>query len=180
MDVMPIEVDARATLSRLQAIKAFLLRRKPLEIAGREIERHNVQAFEASRDPQTGAAHRPNRPNTVAAKVSAQVLVASGRMGRSLRKGAPGNIYQATGRELRYGTRDPNAAFAQYGTRPHSIKPKSAKVLRFRGTGGVAYARSVRHPGTPVRRIVGVSRDLAMLIQLKTAARIEQEARRGK
>lgn len=37
------------------------------------------------------------------------------------------------------------------GTRPHLIRPKNAKVLRFRAGGQVVYAKVVRHPGTRAR-----------------------------
>lgn len=34
------------------------------------------------------------------------------------------------------------------GTRPHIIRPKNAKALRFRVGGRVVYAKVVHHPGT--------------------------------
>lgn len=34
------------------------------------------------------------------------------------------------------------------GARPHIIRPKNAKALRFRINGRVVYARVVHHPGT--------------------------------
>lgn len=37
------------------------------------------------------------------------------------------------------------------GTRPHIIRPKNAKALRFRVGGRIVYARVVRHPGTRAR-----------------------------
>lgn len=37
------------------------------------------------------------------------------------------------------------------GTRPHTIRPKTAKALRFRIGGRVVYARVVHHPGTKPR-----------------------------
>lgn len=43
------------------------------------------------------------------------------------------------------------AAMVHDGTRPHIIRPKNAKVLRFRVGGRVVYARQVRHPGTRAR-----------------------------
>jgi hypothetical protein len=35
-----------------------------------------------------------------------------------------------------------------YGTRPHIIKPKNKKVLRFVIDGDVIFAKQVKHPGT--------------------------------
>ena len=42
------------------------------------------------------------------------------------------------------------AYFVEYGTRPHIIRPRKAKVLRWfdRWTGKPIFARYVRHPGT--------------------------------
>jgi hypothetical protein len=34
------------------------------------------------------------------------------------------------------------------GTRPHVIRPKARRMLRFPAGGGVVFARSVSHPGT--------------------------------
>lgn len=38
--------------------------------------------------------------------------------------------------------------FVEFGTRPHIIRPKTARVLRFKVNGQYVYARQVRHPGT--------------------------------
>lgn len=43
------------------------------------------------------------------------------------------------------------APFVNDGTRPHIIRPKNAKALRFRVNGQVVYARVVHHPGTKAR-----------------------------
>lgn len=40
------------------------------------------------------------------------------------------------------------AEFVNDGTRPHVIRPRTAKALRFTVGGRVVYARVVRHPGT--------------------------------
>lgn len=37
------------------------------------------------------------------------------------------------------------------GTRPHIIRPRNARALRFRVGGEIVYAKSVRHPGTRAR-----------------------------
>lgn len=37
------------------------------------------------------------------------------------------------------------------GTRPHIIRPKRAKALRFRIGGRIVYAKVVHHPGTKAR-----------------------------
>jgi len=43
------------------------------------------------------------------------------------------------------------AGFVNDGTRPHIIRPRRAKALRFRVGGRIVYARVVNHPGTRAR-----------------------------
>lgn len=42
----------------------------------------------------------------------------------------------------------PHAVFVEYGTRPHAIEPRRARVLRFVQAGQVRFAKRVWHPGT--------------------------------
>ena len=42
---------------------------------------------------------------------------------------------------------DKRWVFADEGTRPHVIRPKRAKVLRFTTSAGVVFAKKVNHPG---------------------------------
>lgn len=41
----------------------------------------------------------------------------------------------------------PAAGFVLRGTRPHDIRPKTKKVLRFTSGGQILYAKVVHHPG---------------------------------
>lgn len=41
----------------------------------------------------------------------------------------------------------PYASFVHWGTRPHVIKPKTKKALRWVGKGGFIFAKGVKHPG---------------------------------
>ena len=43
------------------------------------------------------------------------------------------------------------ASFVHDGTRPHVIRPRNARALRFMVGGQVVYARVVHHPGTRAR-----------------------------
>ena len=44
------------------------------------------------------------------------------------------------------------APFVEFGTRPHIIRPRRARVLRFEVRGKLIYARIVHHPGSrPIR-----------------------------
>ncbi|MEM2257823.1 MAG: HK97 gp10 family phage protein [Candidatus Caldarchaeum sp.] len=42
----------------------------------------------------------------------------------------------------------PYAGFVEFGTRPHIIRPRVKRVLRFEVDGRIVYATMVRHPGT--------------------------------
>jgi hypothetical protein len=44
--------------------------------------------------------------------------------------------------------RAPQASFLEYGTRPHVIRPRRAKALRWVGESGPIFATKVNHPGT--------------------------------
>lgn len=41
----------------------------------------------------------------------------------------------------------PHAKFVHWGTKPHVIKPKNKKALRFVAGGKFAFAKAVNHPG---------------------------------
>ena len=41
----------------------------------------------------------------------------------------------------------PHAVFVHWGTRPHIIRPKNKKMLRWAGPSGFIFAREVHHPG---------------------------------
>ena len=43
--------------------------------------------------------------------------------------------------------RAPHAIFVVFGTRPHVIKPKEKKALRWASGGKFAFAKTVHHPG---------------------------------
>lgn len=49
----------------------------------------------------------------------------------------------------------PYAAYVEFGTRPHIIRPVRAKALRFETrTGEIVFTRLVRHPGTKPKRFI--------------------------
>lgn len=43
------------------------------------------------------------------------------------------------------------AGWTEDGTRPHVIRPRQAKALRFRSGGRIRFAKVVHHPGNPAR-----------------------------
>ena len=68
----------------------------------------------------------------------------SGFLAMSVTKKVQGNMAQV-------GPTASYAPFVSFGTRPHEIRPRSARVLAFPGgnQGGTVFAARVRHPGTP-------------------------------
>lgn len=61
------------------------------------------------------------------------------------------------------------ASFVENGTRPHDIRPRNAKALRWVDAGGVHFARVVHHPGTKPYPFMGPA-------YLKAEAVLETEA----
>lgn len=49
----------------------------------------------------------------------------------------------------------PATQYVIYGTRPHIIRPRRARALRFEVGGRVVYAAYVRHPGTRPNDFLG-------------------------
>jgi hypothetical protein len=49
----------------------------------------------------------------------------------------------------------PATQYVIYGTRPHIIRPRRARVLRFRVDGRTVYAGVVHHPGTRPNDFLG-------------------------
>jgi hypothetical protein len=49
----------------------------------------------------------------------------------------------------------PATQYVIYGTRPHIIRPRRARALRFEVGGRVVYAAYVRHPGTRANDFLG-------------------------
>ena len=81
----------------------------------------------------------------------------------------------AMGPKILVGSPLPYALAHHEGTRAHIIFPKSERVLRFRGKGGViVHADSVLHPGTKPNRYLTDNLPLAIMPSAKTpgAARI--------
>lgn len=48
----------------------------------------------------------------------------------------------------------PYASFVEFDTKPHVIRAKNARALRFQVGGRTVYARQVNHPGTKGQRFV--------------------------
>ena len=75
--------------------------------------------------------------------------------GRHSKPGGSGALFQSLynrsipkGREVGHDPqRAPHALFVNLGTRPHEIRPKNKKALRWAGGGLFHFAKVVKHPG---------------------------------
>ena len=75
--------------------------------------------------------------------------------GRHNKPGGTGAMFQSlynrpipNGREVGHDpNRAPHAMFVQLGTRPHEIRPKNKKALRWASGGQFFFAGKVKHPG---------------------------------
>ena len=65
------------------------------------------------------------------------------------------------------GTENKIAKFHQFGTKPYIIKAKTGGALAFMTSNGPVFARSIRHPGLPIRRLIP-SDQLANKIAVET------------
>lgn len=57
----------------------------------------------------------------------------------------------------------PATTFVLHGTKPHTIRPRSRKMLRFESGGKTVFARVVHHPGTKPNNFL-----LAALLSVKS------------
>jgi len=69
----------------------------------------------------------------------------TGRLAASIRYRREGEMSYSVGSGLRY------APFVEYGTKPHLIRPVSAKVLAFTVGAAKVFAKIVKHPGSKER-----------------------------
>lgn len=76
--------------------------------------------------------------------------------GRHSKPGGTGALFQSlynrsrpnNGREVGHDPqRAPHAVFVNLGTRPHEIRPRNKKALRWAGSGVFHFAKVVKHPG---------------------------------
>lgn len=63
------------------------------------------------------------------------------------------------------------AAFVEFGTKPHEIRPRNRRALRWKVPGGHRFAKVVRHPGTRARPFMmpGAERAIASVNGLRNA-----------
>lgn len=92
---------------------------------------------------------KPMSPNTRAARPGGKLLRDTGRLAQSfaVKKSVAGGW-------VKIGSSDRKAPWHHFGTRPYTIKPRRAKVLRFMTAKGEAFSHLVRHPGLPSRPLL--------------------------
>lgn len=86
-------------------------------------------------------------------KSASTLAVRSGRLRGSVRATKP--VVNGTSISSSIGTNVKYAAVHEFGAAPFTIRPKNKKALRFSVGGAFHYAKSVRHPGFPARRMFG-------------------------
>lgn len=166
-------IDASEVTGAIDGLRQFL--RESRELGAELSLQHMQESFDRQEDPATGAPWAPLAASTRESR-SGPALVDSGRLRGSLERGGPGNIFRVGRTAIAVGTSDPNAPFTK-GTRPHEIKPRSGRVLAW---GDGHFATRVQHPGTPQRRIVGVSGVVGRKIERAMQLGSEAAMRKGK
>lgn len=166
-----IRFDFADAVRRVQNTARTLNTGRTLEIAGERVLDASQQAFRDSKDPATGSAWPALAASTIAGRRKggggARPLLDRGILRGSLVRGGGRNVWRRRGNtSLTVGTAVFYGAFHQFGgTRAYEIKPKRAKMLRFRGSKGQwVYARRVMHPPLKKRAFLGVSPALAATI----------------
>ena len=79
--------------------------------------------------------------NYLLTEMQVRVPVDSGDLRRSL-------AVRMEGDRVIIGPDVPYAGYVEFGTKPHDIKPKTKRVLKFTVGGQTVFARVVHHPGT--------------------------------
>jgi hypothetical protein len=78
------------------------------------------------------------------ARAGADRHTKTGALVRSLQIQRLGDARYAVGHDLQMA---PHALFVHWGTKPHLIRPKDKKALRWVGSNGYVFAKIVHHPG---------------------------------
>lgn len=81
------------------------------------------------------------------------LLTRARRVQRNARRMAPGRMGRrvnavVVGKHVRIESSHPATLYVIKGTRPHIIRPRYRKVLKFNVSGRTVFARVVHHPGT--------------------------------
>lgn len=183
-----ILLGQKTVKKRLHDAGKWLRTKEGLEIAGEIVLDNTAQSFRSAKDAVTGAPWKRLRPNTIVArrKGSSKPLNNIGLLRGSFLVGGRGNIYKFRGdKSLTVGSSRQEAVFHNLGTRgPYTIKPTRKKMLRFAVAGNTGnprraggfwmFAKEIRHPGLPMRRMLGVNKKQALRIEKKMKDHIDK------
>lgn len=105
-----------------------------------------------------------------------------GKFAQAFRRGRLRNFLnlKRAGYKVRIGLKVQLARWHHSGTRPYTIRPRKASLLRFqvaRGPEGVVFAKVVRHPGLPARRLLPTARSAKRVIGAAVNKMLEKELR---
>ena len=156
-----IEVDTTGARDKLAKVGQRFDEKKYLNLIGVALLHWVDQNFR-----KEGMENRwtPLRPNTIAARRKggrgAKILQDTGRLKMSFVDTYGNNWVQV-------GSNDPRAEWHHRGTRPYTIRPVMAKMLRFITMNGPVFAKVVHHPGLPARPLLPSER-AATEIAMKT------------
>lgn len=159
---MPIRADTRLAKLKVDSLNAnikpqVLLNTVALRVMGWVAQNFRQEGIEKK--------WKPLSSNTIAArrKASNKPLQDTGRLRMSFTKSA--NNPRIAGNTVYITSNVKYASFHEFGTRPIIIRPKSKKALAFRTALGMRFAKSVKHPGIPQRKMLpslSLARQLAM------------------
>ena len=113
--------------------------------------RVEINEAEFNRQTQAFARRRmASLQRRIANQARQDVPVRTGNLGRQVKEGAIRTVGPRTVHGSVLDTAD-YALYVHEGTRPHLIRPRRAKALRFEIGGRTVFAKLVRHPGTRAR-----------------------------
>lgn len=105
-----------------------------------------------------------------------------GKFAQAFRRGRLRNFLnlKRAGYKVRIGLKSQLARWHHGGTKPYTIRPRKASLLRFqvsRGPEGVVFAKVVRHPGLPARRLLPNARSARRVIAAEVNKMLDKELR---
>jgi hypothetical protein len=168
-----IRIDASGAFRKIRRATNLL---EPDKILGAIGQRHLAWINQNLRGAGIEDSWPPMSPNTIAARPQRS-------SGRHFSSRYQAQLQQSftvvvSSPQVEVGTELQFSRFHHEGTRPTTIRPRSAKMLRFVTAGGVAFAREVHHPGIPARHLVPSARlgeELAVQVLEAIVAQLGQE-----
>ena len=168
-----IDVDARGVRRNLNG---FLQDIKPSRLLSAVGDRHLKWINDNFKREGIETKWKRLSANTIAGrrKGSSKVLQDTGALRQSF-------VKKVKTDRVEVGTESKVAKWHHEGTRPFTIRPRKARVLRFPVPGGFAFSKEVRHPGLPKRPLlptIPTGEKLARAVMTATLERAAQRASR--